>query len=354
MPREQASRRRRSRSATRAQSIARGRGAPETAYRQPQPSWLEPMLATLVEARRLPAGWIYEPKLDGIRCLAFVNGVRGARLVSRNRIAVGEDFADIAAELAERARGRGVFDGEIVAIDPRRGVPSFSLLQRRKLQPRSSATRRPDLRLEYWLFDCLWWEGLDLRRLPLVQRKQVLQDAVAFGGPIVLTPCWEDGFERRYRRQCSDGGEGLVGKRLESRYTAGRSRDWVKLKCTARQEFVVGGWTDPKGSREALGALLVGYHERGRLRYAGRVGTGFDRATLAALWAELIGRSRPGSPFDEGTPKLRGVHWTEPSLVVEVAFSEWTADGRLRHPRFLGVRTDKAARRVLRESGTGT
>ncbi|HEU4587326.1 MAG TPA: non-homologous end-joining DNA ligase [Gemmatimonadales bacterium] len=333
-----------------------GRTAPETGYRQSQPSWLEPMLATLVDPRPLPRGWIYEPKLDGIRCLAFVNAARGcatpgARLVSRNRVSVGDDFAAIAAELAARARGRAVLDGELVAIDPARGVPSFSLLQRRRLQPRLPALRRSGLRLEYWLFDCLWWEGLDLRRLPLAQRKQVLADAVEFGGSIVLTPCWEGGFELRYRRQCSEGGEGLVGKRLESRYTAGRSRDWVKLKCSARQEFVVGGWTDPKGSRAALGALLVGYYERGRLRYAGRVGTGFDRATLTALWAELIGRSRRDSPFDEDTPNLRGVHWTEPSLVVEVAFSAWTPDGRLRQPRFLGIRTDKPARRVQRESG---
>jgi DNA ligase D-like protein (predicted ligase) len=334
----------------RERTVRRRRLAPETAYRQPQPSWLEPMLATLVEPRPLPPGWIYEPKLDGIRCLAFVNAARGAQLVSRNRLPVGDDFTEIANELALRTRGRAVLDGELVAIDAKTGKSSFSLLQRRKLRPRATKARVAGLRLEYWIFDCLWWEGLDLRRLPLVQRKQVLEDAVRFGGPIVLTPCWADGFESRYRRACGEGGEGLVGKRLESRYTPGRSRDWVKLKCTARQEFVVGGWTDPKGSREALGSLLVGYYDAGRLRYAGRVGTGFDRATLAALWTELIGRSRPDSPFDQGKLDVRGVHWVEPSIVVEVGFSEWTPDRRLRHPRFLGVRTDKRARRVVRES----
>ncbi len=324
--------------------------AAETGYRQPQPSWLEPMLATLIEPRPLPPGWIYEPKLDGIRCVAFVSRDRGARLISRNRLPLNDDFADIADELAARARGRAVLDGELVAIDPERGTSDFSLLQRRK-QPRPvRQVQLEERRLEYWLFDCLWWEGVDLRRLRLAQRKAMLRDAVRFGGPIVLTPCWSDGFASRYRRMCEQGGEGLVGKRLESRYVSGRSPDWVKLKCTARQEFVVGGWTDPRGSRDAFGALLVGYHEAGRLRYAGRVGTGFDRATLAALWAELIGRARPESPFDEGELDPRGVHWAEPSLVVEVGFSEWTSDGRLRHPRFLGIRSDKPARRVVRES----
>jgi DNA ligase D-like protein (predicted ligase) len=323
----------------------RARPSAETAYRSPQPGWLAPMLATLEEPGPLPEGWIYEPKLDGVRCLAFVHE-EGVRLVSRNRITLTDRYPSIARELAARARGRAVLDGEIVAIDPKTGAPSFSLLQ----QALQLAGGRTAVRLEYWLFDCLWWEGFDLRRRPLAQRKQVLAEAVRFGGSIVLTPAWSEGFETRYRRICARGGEGLVGKRLDSAYVAGRSTDWVKLKCVTRQEFVVGGWTDPKGSREALGALLVGYYDGGKLVYAGKVGTGLDRGMLSALWAELLGRARSTSPFAAGSPPDAGVHWVEPSLVVEVAFSEWTHDGRLRHPRFLGLRSDKPARRVHRES----
>jgi bifunctional non-homologous end joining protein LigD len=320
----------------------RPRPSAETSYREQQPGWIAPMLATLVDPRPLPEGWIYEPKLDGVRCLAFVHE-DGVRLVSRNRITLTARYPAIAKELFTRARGRAVLDGEIVAVDPRSGTPSFSLLQQSAQLASAPHSGRSAARIEYWVFDCLWWEGLDLRRRTLAQRRQLLSDALRFGGPIVLTPAWSEGFESRYRRMCARGGEGLVGKRLDSPYVAGRSADWVKLKCTTRQEFVVGGWTDPKGSREALG-------DRGKLVYAGKVGTGLDRDMLAALWAELLGRARASSPFAAGDPPDVGVHWVDPSLVVEVAFSEWTHDGRLRHPRFLGLRSDKPARSVHRES----
>jgi bifunctional non-homologous end joining protein LigD len=311
--------------------------------RREQPEWIAPMLATLVEPRALPSGWIYEPKLDGVRCLAFVRR-GGVRLLSRNRKPLDEAYPELAEAIAERARGDAVFDGEVVAMDPERGVSSFSLLQQRMQLRDARRARRSGVAIELWLFDCLFYEGIDLTNLPLEDRRRVLHDAVRFGGPVRLTPTLRGPFEAMHREACQRGAEGLIAKRLGSRYTGGRSGDWLKLKCVNRQELVIGGWTDPKGSREGLGALLVGYQDaRGALRYAGKVGTGFDRRTLAWLAQLLARRAQDRSPFAaQGHPRERGVHWVTPDLVAEIGFSEWTPDGLLRHPRFLGLREYKA------------
>jgi DNA ligase D-like protein (predicted ligase) len=313
------------------------------------------MLATLVEPHALPEGWLYEPKLDGVRCLAFVRGA-GVRLISRNRKPLDAAYPEVVEVLRRRARGDAILDGEVVAIDPERGVSSFSLLQRRMQLRDATRAVRTGVAVELWLFDCLFYEGLDLTGLPLEDRKRVLRDAVRFGGPVRLTPELTGPFEALYRDACRRGAEGLIGKRAASRYAAGRSADWVKLKCANEQEFVVGGWTDPKGSRTGLGALLVGYYDdAGRLRYAGKVGTGFDRWALAEVAKLLAARPRASAPFasmpSAGTPWPGGpdVHWVTPNLVAQVAFSEWTPDGMLRHPRFVGLRHDRAAHDVKRE-----
>jgi bifunctional non-homologous end joining protein LigD len=307
------------------------------------------MLATLVEPRVLPPGWVYEPKLDGVRCLAFVRG-GAVRLLSRTRKPLGDAYPELVGALGRRARGDVILDGEVVAIDPERGVSSFALLQRRLGLRDAARLARTGVAVELWLFDCLFYEGLDLTGLPLEDRKRVLRDAVRFGGPIRMTPVLEGSFEALYASACRRGAEGLIGKRAASRYTAGRSADWLKLKCVNEQEFVVGGWTDPKGSRAGLGALLIGYHDAGQLRYAGKVGTGFDRWTLAELARALESRARATSPFSGGpVPKGRDIHWVTPNLVAQIAFAEWTRDGVLRHPRFVGLRHDRAAREVRRE-----
>lgn len=314
-----------------------------------QPAWIAPMLATLVEPRAQPEGWIYEPKLDGVRCLAFVD--REVRLWSRNRKRLDAAYPELVEALARAARGPGVFDGEVVAIDPERGVSSFSLLQRRMQLRDPVQARRTGVPIEYWLFDCLFYRGRDLTGLPLLERKRVLDRAVRFRRPLVRTPFWTGDFETRYREICARGGEGLIAKRAASPYVSRRSSDWVKLKCVNRQEFVIGGWTEPRGSRKVLGALLVGYFDRsGKLRYAGKVGTGYDRLTLEALGAALAPLARSTSPFADGeAPRGPEVHWVEPKLVAEIAFAEWTHDGHLRHPRFVGLREDKPARAVRRE-----
>jgi len=307
------------------------------------------MLATLIEPRALPEGWVYEPKLDGVRCLAYIRGTE-VRLLSRTRKSLDTAYPEVVDVLRRRARGNMILDGEVVAIDPERGVSSFSLLQRRMQLRDATRAVRTGVAVELWLFDCLFYEGLDLTGLPLEDRKRVLRDAVRFGGPIRLTPELTGPFEALYRDACRQGAEGIIGKRAASRYVAGRSADWVKLKCANEQEFVVGGWTDPKGSRTGLGALLVGYYDAGHLRYAGKVGTGFDHWTLTELAKLLAARPRASSPFTgNGWPKGPDVHWVTPNLVAQIAFSEWTPDGLLRHPRFVGLRRDRAARDVQRE-----
>jgi len=312
------------------------------------------MLATLVKPHALADDWLYEPKLDGVRCLAFVRG-REVRLFSRNHKLLNDGYPELVELLRRRARGNAILDGEIVAIDPARGLSSFSLLQRRMQLRDATRAVQTGVAVELWLFDCLYYEGFDLTGLPLEDRKRVLHDAVRFGGPLQLTPELAGPFDALYRDACRSGAEGLIGKRATSRYVAGRSDDWVKLKCANEQEFVIGGWTDPKGSRTGLGALLVGYYDGGQLRYAGKVGTGFDRWTLADVSKRLAARPRARSPFTgSGWPHGSDVHWVTPNLVAQIAFSEWTPDGVLRHPRFIGLRHDKVARDVRREVAVST
>ena len=313
------------------------------------PAWVEPMLATLVEPAALPEGWLYEPKLDGVRCLAFISGGT-ASLFSRNRKPLDGAYPEIAEALPRAVKGAAVLDGEIVAIDPERGVSSFSLLQRRIGLRDARRARLSGVAVEFWVFDCLFRAGTDLRRRPLVERQKALRTVLKPTRAIRITPTFDSGFEALFRTACERGAEGLIGKRARSVYVAGRSADWVKLKCVNTEEFVIGGWTEPRGSREVLGALLVGYFDdAGALQYAGKVGTGYDRATLRTLAPALVRRARRTSPFTAAsTPRERGVHWVTPSLVAQVGYSEWTHDDRLRHPRFLGLRDDKSAREVRR------
>jgi ATP-dependent DNA ligase len=185
--------------------------------------------------------------------------------------------------------------------------------------------------------------------LPLLERKAVLQDVVRFAEPIRPTPYKTAGGVAMLQAACEQGEEGIIAKRTTARYLSSRSTDWLKLKCLRRQEFVIGGYTAPQGSREWLGALLVGYYDGSSLRYAGKVGTGYDRRTLELLHRRLVPLHRVTSPFDGGPRPAEDIQWVAPKLVAEVGFSEWTTAGLLRHPRYLGLRGDKAAREVRRE-----
>jgi DNA ligase D-like protein (predicted ligase) len=204
----------------------------------------------------------------------------------------------------------------------------------------------------FYVFDLLWLDGCDVRALPLRARKRLLREALTFSGPVRLTPHRNRDGETLFEQACRKGWEGLIAKRADGRYSAARSRDWLKFKCEQGQELVVGGFTAPRGSRTEFGALLVGYFDHGRLRYAGKVGTGFAHATLRELGDQLRARKRSESPFaDAAEIREPGVTWVEPELVAQIGFSEWTTAGRLRHPRFLGLRDDKSAAEVVREPG---
>jgi bifunctional non-homologous end joining protein LigD len=291
------------------------------------------MAATLTDERFDDPAWIYERKLDGIRCLATRSG-SGVRLRSRNDLDLNSRFPEVAEALAEQPVTEFVLDGEVVAFSGSR--TSFQRLGER------------GRRVFFYVFDVLEAEGRDVRDLPLLDRKAVLRRLVRPGGPVRLTPYRRGSGIALYEEACRRGWEGLIAKRADSPYVGKRSRDWLKWKCDQAQEMVIGGYTEPKGSRIELGALLVGHWEDGRLRYAGKVGTGFGRETLRDLAARLAPLRREDPPFADA-PRLRSATWVEPRLVAQVGFTEWTRDGRLRHPRFLGLREDKDPGDVVRE-----
>jgi DNA ligase D-like protein (predicted ligase) len=313
-----------------------------------QPGWIPPMLATLSDRAPTGAGWIYEPKLDGVRVLAYVTG-GSVRLFSRNRKQVEGGYPELVEVLSLAVRGDAVLDGEIVAPDPATGLSSFARLQQRMHLRDVQRAARTGVSVELYLFDCLFYEGINLTGLPLLDRKKVLRDVVWYDGPIRFTPYRTTGSTAMYRDACAKGAEGIVAKRAESRYVSGRSADWLKIKCVQQQEFVIGGYTQPQGAREHLGALLVGYYDGGKLRYAGKVGTGYDRDTLEMLYRKLVPLHRRTSPFAPGPVPGGEVQWVTPKLVAQIGFGEWTEAGLLRHPRFLGLRDDKPAREVRRE-----
>ena len=314
----------------------------------PPPDWMEPMLATLTERRFSDPGWIFERKFDGERCLVFRKGGR-VRLLSRNRHRLNEAYP----EIEEAIRGSGgadfVADGEIVAFDG--DATSFSRLQSRMQVTDPEKARRIAVPVFLYLFDLMYLDGYDITRVGLRSRKEILALLFAYTDPLRYSRHRDEIGEECYREACTKGWEGIIAKRAAGMYLHRRSPDWLKFKCILQQEFVIGGFTEPAGSRAGFGALLIGYYDGDRLLSAGKVGTGFDERLLAALSRHLSSLERETSPFSDRRERGKGEHWVEPALVCEVAFTEWTGTGVLRHPRFIGLRDDKAAREVVRERG---
>jgi bifunctional non-homologous end joining protein LigD len=280
------------------------------------PDWLEPMAATLTQERFGGDDWLFERKFDGIRLLAYKRGP-DVRLYSRNRLP--QHLPEVADAVARLPADEVILDGEVTW----------------------------DGRSAYHVFDILWLNGRPVTDLPLEKRRAVLQ-TLPLERPMRRVTLLQD--EAPWERAKREGWEGVIAKRRGSPYEHRRSKHWLKMKCEASQEFVVGGFTDPQGARVGLGALLVGYYEGNDFSFAGKVGTGFDTKLLLALRARLDAIEVPKSPFTKATglPRLRA-HWARPEIVVQVAFIEWTVHGKLRHPRLVGVRVDKDALSVTRD-----
>jgi bifunctional non-homologous end joining protein LigD len=304
------------------------------------------MLATLTDRRGFGDGWLLERKFDGERCLASKDG-GDVRLESRTGKDLSGTYPEVRAAVADQRSQRLLLDGEVVAFEGEQ--TSFGRLQQRLGVSGPARELVAAFPVVYCVFDVLEVDGEDLRGRALGERRARLARSVRPRAGVQLSEAWHGDSERRFLQACRSGWEGLIAKRVDATYASGRSRDWLKLKCASEQEFVIGGYTDPGGSRTDFGALLVGYQERGRLLYAGKVGTGYSAATLHALGARLRTLEAPQSPFADARPVPRGTHWTRPELVAQVGFAEWTGDGRLRQARFLGLRDDKRPREVIRE-----
>ena len=278
------------------------------------------MAATLTQERFTGPEWLFERKLDGIRLLAFNQG-GDVRLYSRNRLP--QRYPSVAKAIAELPVRDVIFDGE--------------------------ASWDAGSQVAYHVFDVVWLNGRDVTSLTLVERRALLRE-LPLRAPLGRVAEIKD--DKPWERACSEGWEGVIAKRRDSKYEHRRSPHWLKMKCEASQELAVGGFTDPQGARVGLGALLVGYYEGDDFVFAGKIGTGFDTKLLLDLRARLDKLEIAKPPFTKGTglPRLRA-HWVKPQIVVQVSFIEWTVRGKLRHPRLTGVRFDKPAREVIREGG---
>jgi bifunctional non-homologous end joining protein LigD len=274
------------------------------------PDWIVPMAATLTQERFTGPEWVFERKYDGIRLLAFKRG-SDVRLLSRNRLP--QSCPQVARAVSALPVHDVILDGEITWRD---GGGAMT----------------------YHVFDIMWIDGHDVTMLPLDERRARLR-TLPLAAPLALVAPLAEA--KPWELACAEGWEGVIAKRRDSRYEQRRSPHWLKMKCEARQDFVVGGFTEPQGTRIGLGALLVGHYERGDFVFAGKIGTGFDTRLLRELRARLDALEISKPPFTKGSglPRLRA-HWVQPRIVVEVGFIEWTVHGKLRHPRLLRVRDE--------------
>lgn len=312
------------------------------------PDWVPPMLATLSHEHFSDQSWVYERKLDGVRCLVFKKENR-VNLMSRNRKQLNDSYPELVDMFLSQSEEKFIIDTEIVAFEG--SLTSFSKLQNRIHVKDPSRARRSGIKVYCYVFDIMYLDKYDLTNLSLRSRKSILKKALLFQDLIRYTPHRNKEGRGYLSEACRKGWEGIIAKQADSPYRGGRSRNWLKFKCGYRQEFVVGGFTEPEGERIGFGALLIGYYEDRDLKYAGRVGTGYDDKMLRELAEELTRLETASSPFDDRTDDLssESVHWVKPVLVAEVGFTEWTESGKLRHPRFLGLRDDKEAGEVKRE-----
>jgi len=318
---------------------------------RPLPKVMQPMLATPVDAPFDDPDWLYELKWDGYRAIATVDRDGNATLVSRN----GKDFTPKFPEFASLADAFSerplVVDGEIVVLD-RDGRPSFQKLQERL--DRFGRSTPTNFHVTFVAFDLLYGNGRDLRKEPLEKRKAALQSILTGDGPVMYSKHVIGDGTTLYELAKKRGLEGVIAKRRDATYQERRSRDWLKIKTQMRQECVIGGWTEARGSRKHFGALLLGVYEGDRFVFVGAAGTGFDEKKLREISAQLKTLERKTPPFETPPKTDARPHWVRPALVAEIGFTEWTRDGVMRHPVFLAMRIDKDARSIRRERAKHT
>lgn len=307
------------------------------------PKAIKPELATLVNEPPTGDGWLHELKFDGYRIICFKQA-NHIKLMSRNNRDWTDHFSNVVKAISKLTNANIILDGEIVLLDENQRS-NFQLLQ-------NAVKAEGNYPFVYYIFDILYFEKYNLMNLPLLERKGILHQ---------LIPSKEDAVLRYsshmigsgnivFNSACKMGLEGIIAKNTQSTYEQGRTKNWLKVKCVKRQEFVVGGYTEPKGSRGYFGSLFLGvFNKNKELVYCGNVGTGFNQASLKEVYDQLQKYKSANNPFTTRPPGVTKALWVKPKLVVEVEFTEWTQEGILRHPSFKGVRKDKPASRIIRE-----
>lgn len=309
-----------------------------------QPTWVEPTLAKLTDDYFSDPDWVFERKLDGVRCLVFKKG-DDVKLRSRNQKSQNEIYPELIDAL-QNVEGDFIADGEVVTFKDK--ITSFSELQARINKKKPSDDLLKKVPVFYYLFDLMHINGKDVSDLDLKSRKNILREKISFQDPIRYCQHINEKGKEFLEEACEKGWEGIIAKNAKKAYINGRTSHWLKFKCANRQEFIIGGFTDPKGERIGFGALLIGFYEDDQLKYAGMVGTGYSDEQLEDMRGKMDELEQDESPFDEKVDE-KGVHYIKPELVAEIGFTEWTSHDKLRHPRFLGLRHDKDPKDVNKE-----
>jgi bifunctional non-homologous end joining protein LigD len=313
-----------------------------------QPDFVPPMLATLTDEYFSNNDWIYEHKFDGVRCLVFKKNGK-VRLLSRNRHLMNSEYPEIAEAFEKQKADNIILDGEIVAVE--KGLSDFELLQSRinlkdLKRIKAKITQVP---IALCIFDIIYCDGYDVRHLPLLERKQILKKLLKYNKLLLFTEHVVGKGIPFFHKACKMHWEGVIAKKADSIYEGRRSKNWLKFKCIMQQELVIGGFTAPRGSRTDFGALLVGYYDKGKFKYAGKVGTGYSHETLRMLGKKMRALEIKTCPFTNYDESTKDVHWIKPHLVAEFGFAQWTRGGKLRVGRYKGLRDDKAAKDVVKE-----
>lgn len=314
-----------------------------------QPLFIQPMLATLTDDYFSSKDWIYEQKFDGERCIAIKKKGK-VYLVSRNKKSMNTGYPELVLALEKQKADNFIIDGEIIASS--KGVSDFQLLQGRMNLSETSRIKfqQKKVPISFCIFDIMYASGYDLRQLPLLTRKKILKKLLSFNKILVYAQHKVNDGIKFFKQACRLHWEGLIAKRADSKYAGVRSPNWLKFKCIMKQELIIAGYTEPKGSRAYFGALLVGYYKDKKLMYAGKVGTGYTEEILKVLGTKLQKLEIKTCPFANYGEATKGVHWVKPQLVAEFQFAQWTRSGKLRVGRYKGLRDDKAARDVVKET----